>query len=325
MSNTDVKIGKFALESLTTGMYADPRIIYREYIQNCTDAIDEAIKKGILSKEDAQINIRIDLKKKQIIITDNGIGIDSENAWNYLVGIGDSEKSHTEMRGFRGIGRLGGISYCNKLTFVTSSLGEKVKTEIVWDCAKLRELLQPGKYTDYDLKRAVLEVTTLNQTNEDSEKHYFKVILEEVNEKYSSLLNEGEIRTYLSEVAPVPFNHQRFIYAGQVEDKLSYYGKVHEEYNIYLNDDPNPIFKPYKTWFWVDNKKDHIVGLEFFDGYDKEGNLLFVGWYAKTNWYGQIENRDREIRGLRIRKKIFLLGMKKHLIHSSVKPGLING
>ena len=40
----DVVIGKYAIESLTTGMYTDPFVIYREYIQNATDAIDEAIK-----------------------------------------------------------------------------------------------------------------------------------------------------------------------------------------------------------------------------------------------------------------------------------------
>ena len=38
-------VGKNVLESLTTGMYSDSRIIFREYIQNSTDAIDNAIKK----------------------------------------------------------------------------------------------------------------------------------------------------------------------------------------------------------------------------------------------------------------------------------------
>jgi len=38
-----IKIGKYTLESLTTGMYTDPKIIYREYIQNSVDAIEEAV------------------------------------------------------------------------------------------------------------------------------------------------------------------------------------------------------------------------------------------------------------------------------------------
>lgn len=29
----NIQVGKYTLESLTTGMYSDPKIIYREYIQ----------------------------------------------------------------------------------------------------------------------------------------------------------------------------------------------------------------------------------------------------------------------------------------------------
>ena len=38
-----ITIGKYTLESLTTGMYIDPLILFREYIQNSSDAIDDAI------------------------------------------------------------------------------------------------------------------------------------------------------------------------------------------------------------------------------------------------------------------------------------------
>lgn len=43
----DVSIGKFTLESLTTGMYSDARIVFREYIQNAVDALEEAINNKI--------------------------------------------------------------------------------------------------------------------------------------------------------------------------------------------------------------------------------------------------------------------------------------
>ena len=45
MIDTEIRIGKNILENLTTGMYPDSRFIYREYIQNAADAIDDAIKK----------------------------------------------------------------------------------------------------------------------------------------------------------------------------------------------------------------------------------------------------------------------------------------
>ena len=36
-------IGKNILDNLTTGMYSDSRVIYREYIQNACDQIDLAV------------------------------------------------------------------------------------------------------------------------------------------------------------------------------------------------------------------------------------------------------------------------------------------
>ena len=41
-------IGKNILENLTTGMYYDSKVIYREYIQNACDQIDKAEKQGLL-------------------------------------------------------------------------------------------------------------------------------------------------------------------------------------------------------------------------------------------------------------------------------------
>ena len=39
-----IVIGKHTLESLTSGMYSDPYVVFREYIQNSVDSVDEAIR-----------------------------------------------------------------------------------------------------------------------------------------------------------------------------------------------------------------------------------------------------------------------------------------
>ena len=44
----DYVFGANILENLTTGMYQDSKIIYREYIQNACDQVDKAIKDGTL-------------------------------------------------------------------------------------------------------------------------------------------------------------------------------------------------------------------------------------------------------------------------------------
>jgi hypothetical protein len=44
MTIDNIIIGKFILDSLTTGMYDNPLCIFREYIQNSADAIDKAAR-----------------------------------------------------------------------------------------------------------------------------------------------------------------------------------------------------------------------------------------------------------------------------------------
>ena len=75
VNSLGLTVGKYTLESLTTGMYIDPKVLYREYIQNALDSIDDAIEKKILSTESSKILIQIDKNSKKIIIEDNGSGI----------------------------------------------------------------------------------------------------------------------------------------------------------------------------------------------------------------------------------------------------------
>ena len=44
----EFSFGANILENLTTGMYQDSKVIYREYIQNACDQIDKAEQLGIL-------------------------------------------------------------------------------------------------------------------------------------------------------------------------------------------------------------------------------------------------------------------------------------
>ena len=56
----DYVFGANILENLTTGMYQDSKVIYREYIQNSCDQIDRAVKDGILKPKEGQIKIWLD-------------------------------------------------------------------------------------------------------------------------------------------------------------------------------------------------------------------------------------------------------------------------
>ena len=145
----EIEIGKFTLESLTTGMYNNPEIVYREYIQNAVDSFDNAVSKKLMKLDDCRIEIIVDADRQEISIKDNGTGIGKELAVKTLLDIGNSTKTHTNNRGFRGIGRLGGLSFC------TSAQNEPEKTLVTFDCAKLKELLIPGQASEYNLQKVI--------------------------------------------------------------------------------------------------------------------------------------------------------------------------
>lgn len=298
-------VGKNVLESLTTGMYSDSRIIFREYIQNSTDAIDKAIQLGVLMKDEGSIRITINSKKREIIIRDNGIGIPSEEVFNKLGDIGKSEKDFKEQRGFRGIGRLGGLGYCDELTFVTSYTGENKKTITVWDCKQLRYLLLPNIEKNLDVIELINRVTADSTEEDDSDAHYFEVILTGIREENNYLLYIDEIKSYLSQVAPVPYNCQMFADLKKINQRLNTLGKQPEEYKIVLNNET--VYKPYRRAVLAGNKKekDFIQEIEFFEGY-KDNELLFLGWYSITNLTGQI--KDDDVNGIRLRKHNIQIG-----------------
>ena len=136
-----IKVGKNVLETLTTAMYENPLFVYREYIQNSVDQIDKGIELGLLkSREDGDISISIDKFSGIISIKDNGTGISEKEILEILGNIALSTKDRTSDRGFRGIGRLGGIGYCQTLKFITSFQGEGVQTVFEIDCKKLKKL-----------------------------------------------------------------------------------------------------------------------------------------------------------------------------------------
>ena len=152
----DIIIGKHTLESLTSGMYSDPYVVFREYIQNATDSIDAAYKARILKHGIDKITISLNPAERQIVIEDNGLGVASENAEKTLVSIGNSRKSSDNDRGFRGIGRLSALSYCSELIFETSYVGENIGTRVTFDAKKLSDLLMVNNDIDVSVIDSVM-------------------------------------------------------------------------------------------------------------------------------------------------------------------------
>src|SRR5258708_25359242 len=71
-----IVIGKDVLELLSTSMYVDPMTVYREYVQNAADAIDETRSAKLLSpKQAGKVDMSLDPLSRSIKIRDNGTGV----------------------------------------------------------------------------------------------------------------------------------------------------------------------------------------------------------------------------------------------------------
>lgn len=133
-SSSPVIVGKHLLELLSSSMYIEPMTIYREYIQNAADAIDEARASGLLLNTDLHhVDIFIDPVTRTVRLRDNGTGIKQEVFEERLTGFGTSMKRGTDARGFRGVGRLAGLGYCQELLFRSRASGEIDVKEMRWD------------------------------------------------------------------------------------------------------------------------------------------------------------------------------------------------
>lgn len=306
MSNTNPQIGKDVIESLTLGMYEDCRFIYREYVQNAADAVDKAVKLTILDKGSEEIHIKIDAENRHISILDNATGIPYENVVSILRNIAHSTKKRGEDKGFRGIGRLGGLGYCSKLKFETSYFGEDKKSIMTWDAELLKYIIN-DRDNNEEAVEVLSRVTKTSFEKEDIDAHYFRVIMEDVTS--DDLLDVESVTDYLSMVAPVDISSQ-FIYRSKINNFKKENGLCVDTYNIYINGDQ--MYKPYTSVIYEDNhggkkKVDDILDVDFLLSRDDNGDIIYWGWYTISRLKGQMKPKNIA-RGIRLRKENIQIG-----------------
>ena len=300
-------VGKNILDNLTTGMYSDSKVIYREYIQNACDQIDKAIKYGLLQENEGLVDIYIDRKERYISITDNATGVKEDSFVSDLGDIANSNKQRGEDKGFRGIGRLCGLAYCKTLKFCTSYFGEAVKSVMVCNAKKMREMLAEDK--KYTLDEIWSEIVSFETYPEELSKHYFEVELIDINKENTELLDDAKVRDYLHFVAPVPYKNT-FIFRNEIYKYADNIGYHIDEYSIKVNG--ADIYKEYTTRLKEPagnsvKNYDEISKLAFQDFRDKSGNLLAWMWIGLSRFEKQIP-KCNPMRGLRLRSANIQIG-----------------
>ena len=294
--------GKNILENLTTGMYSDSRVMYREYVQNSCDAIDAAVNSGIIVRKEASIDISIDSKKQEIRIRDNGSGISKEHFVRVLSDIANSDKERAVDKGFRGIGRLCGLAYCDELQFISSAVGEDKASVMTWNARKMRTLLNDDrKHTADEVLEAILEISSQPAETDD---HFFEVIMSGVTS--SDLLDKGIIRNYLAFEIPAPYPN-KFMFNSQIYDHAKRLGVSIDEYNVFVENEQ--VFKNYNSMIYSGGKvHDKIKAIEFKDFYDENDKLIAWMWFGLSSLNGQIKAQGNVQRGLRLRKGNIQIG-----------------
>lgn len=131
----------------------------------------------------------------------NGLGIHSNEAASSLLSIGDSKKKATTTRGFRGIGRLSGLSYCSTLTFETSAKGDHIGVRITIDSSKLSEILANVQNDTETILNVLSEVYSIETYPEKENMHYFSVIMDGVDDSVKLTDYDEVIDVYYQEIA----------------------------------------------------------------------------------------------------------------------------
>ncbi len=311
--------GKQLLEAITAGMYSNPLMAIREYVQNAADAVDTAIERGVLAAGKERIDIAVSGRDRSIVIEDNGCGVSRSKVERVLGGVGRSEKAGDEHRGFRGIGRLAGLAYCERLRFETRSSGREAVSVVQWDGARLRELVGEADPSD-GMASVVSRLAELGwrKARPDEPGRFFRVTMGGVNRFHGDLLlNVTELGRYLSQVAPVPYDTSRFSFWRRIEKHMKGIPGW-RSYRIGLNG--RRILRPYSDDIrFGEAKTDRIREIELLEFTGVDGSVIGRGWYAVSRFLGAMPCSET-MRGIRVRHGNIEVGNDRFLEPMYAEP-----
>ncbi|WP_227429250.1 molecular chaperone HtpG [Psychrobacter sp. I-STPA6b] len=138
------------LHLVTHSLYSNADIFVRELVSNASDACDklrfEATSDDSLYEGDAELRIRIDIDKeaKTITFTDNGIGMNTQDAIEnlgtiaksgtkaFLEKLSDAQKQDGNLIGQFGVGFYSGFIVADTITVESRKAGESAEQGVRW-------------------------------------------------------------------------------------------------------------------------------------------------------------------------------------------------
>lgn len=292
-------VGYDLLSLVSTAMYVEPLTIYREYVQNAADSIDDARRLGLIAEGEAGVvEIEVDTTARSIRIRDNGTGVPASQFAHRMRAVGSSGKRGTQARGFRGVGRLGGLAYGQRLAFRSRSGAGEPVMEVAWDCRKLRTGIKQN--SNEELSRFIEAITEVRAVDGEWPQRFFEVELSGVvRQGDDRLVRPESVADYLAQVAPVPFD-AAFSLANEIDALL----KPHlpgERLSVTVNGG-DPLTRPFRDETDAGDKGSvPLREVTTFEVPDLDGSgISAVGWIAHHDYDGAIPQAAM-IKGLRAR------------------------
>ncbi|MDE0522227.1 MAG: ATP-binding protein [Boseongicola sp.] len=289
-------IGAFVLETLTLGMYGEPRHTLREYVQNSFDSIRAAQRTRYLH---GRGEVSITLQPNQISILDNGLGVSAAQAWKTLTSVGASKKDRQRDAGFRGIGRLAGMAYCDELVFRTTFPDEAVVTTVIFDCKMLLESMDPDEGGDLELSSLLGHAikTTRHEAPKMTNEHFFEVIMRGLENAPDFLTDAEKVKSYLAQTVPVDFQPDWPLKKRIESEYRAYFGESLETIDLFViaDDHRHQIYKPYGDRYRHAKGEMRLRSVELLPGEENR----YWGWVGRLSESAAVT--DWETRGLRVR------------------------
>ncbi len=176
-------------------LYSDHDIFLREIISNAVDATQKLrtlASRGdtTVSVENAKVNVSLDKENKTITISDNGLGMTTEEIEKFINQIAFSganeflekyESDANAIIGHFGLGFYSSFMVSQKVEIITKSYKED-STAIKWSCDGSPD------YSVEDAEREAVGTDIIMYINEESEEFLEKVRISEILNKYCKFL-----------------------------------------------------------------------------------------------------------------------------------------
>ena len=185
------------LHLVTHSLYSNPEIFLRELVSNASDACDklrfEGLNDAALYENDSDLAIRItlDKAKKTLTITDNGIGLTTQDAIDNLGTIAKSgtkdfmsklsgdQKADAQLIGQFGVGFYSGFIVADKITVESRRAGTPTNEGVRWVSDGT------GEFTVEAIDRPARGTSVILHLRDDAEQYLNAWQVKQIINKYS--------------------------------------------------------------------------------------------------------------------------------------------